>query len=69
MTIRQRFEKAQNDYENVMFVFTFDENGNEFYDVNEALEFAQKKHLHDVMWVNSRNNQIYGGLYFQKKAG
>lgn len=64
MTIKERFQKAQAEYENVMFVFNFDENGYEFYDVDEALKYAKKRNLHDVMWVNSRNNQIYGGLFF-----
>ena len=26
--------------------------------------FQKAENLHDVMWVNNRNNQIYGGLYF-----
>lgn len=64
MSTKEYFQKAQADYENVMFVFNFDENGYEFYDVDEALEYAKEKKLHDVIWVNSRNNQIYGGLYF-----
>lgn len=64
MSTKERFQQAQADYENVMFVFNFDENGYELYDVDEALEYAKEENLHDVMWVNSRNNQIYGGLYF-----
>lgn len=64
MSTKEYFQKAQADYDDVMFVFNFDENGYEFYDIDEALEYAKEENLHDVMWVNSRNNQIYGGLYF-----
>lgn len=49
MSTKEYFQKAQADYENVMFVFNFDENGYEFYDIDEALEYAKEENLHDVM--------------------
>lgn len=64
MSVKESFQQAQAEYENVVFVFNFDENGYEFNDVDEALEYAKEEKLHDVMWVNNRNNQIYGGMYF-----
>jgi hypothetical protein len=65
MTVRQYFEKAQNTYDDVVFIFDFDENGYEFSNINEALEYAKENNLHDVTWGNSRNSQIvYGGLHF-----
>lgn len=38
MSVKESFQQAQAEYENVVFVFNFVENGYEFNDVDEAGE-------------------------------